>query len=122
MELECSRDQMKAHTVLGRRKKDPLNPFTTGNPFFGTKSLGFSIGRGLGALKGLMTLDLSYVWGRGKRERCEDYRCDGQKNKKQNEKVHVEEAPPLMLPTHERQVTAHPRTVRTHLLAVFTLN
>ena len=30
-----------------------LNPFTTGNPFLGTKLLGFSIGRGLGALKGL---------------------------------------------------------------------
>ena len=29
------------------------NPFTTGNPFLGTKSLGFSIGRGSGALKGL---------------------------------------------------------------------
>ena len=30
-----------------------LNPFTTGNPFLGTKLLGFSIGRGSGALKGL---------------------------------------------------------------------
>ena len=30
-----------------------LNPFTTGNPFLETKLLGFSIGRGLGALKGL---------------------------------------------------------------------
>ena len=30
-----------------------LNPFTTGNPFLGTKSLGFSIGRDSGALKGL---------------------------------------------------------------------
>ena len=29
-----------------------LNPFTTGNPFLGTKLLGFSIGRGSGALKG----------------------------------------------------------------------
>ena len=28
-----------------------INPFTTGNPFFGTKLLGFSIGRGSGALK-----------------------------------------------------------------------
>ena len=28
-----------------------LNPFTTGNPFLGTKLLGFSTGRGLGALK-----------------------------------------------------------------------
>ena len=28
-------------------------PFTTGNPFWGTKLLGFSIGRGSGALKGL---------------------------------------------------------------------
>ena len=30
-----------------------LNPSTTGNPFLGTKLLGFSKGRGLGALKGL---------------------------------------------------------------------
>ena len=30
-----------------------LNPFTTGNPFLGTKLLGFGIGRGSGALKGL---------------------------------------------------------------------
>ena len=29
-----------------------INPFTTGNPFLGTLSLGFSIGRGSGALKG----------------------------------------------------------------------
>ena len=33
-----------------------LNPFTTGNPFLGTKLLGFSIGRGSGALKGLRPL------------------------------------------------------------------
>ena len=32
-----------------------LNPFTTGNPFLGTKLLGFSIGRGLGGLKGLIS-------------------------------------------------------------------
>ena len=30
-----------------------VNPITTGNPILGTKLLGFSIGRGLGALKGL---------------------------------------------------------------------
>ena len=30
-----------------------VNPFTTGNPFLGTKLLGFSIGRGSGALKEL---------------------------------------------------------------------
>ena len=30
-----------------------VNPFTTGNPFLGTKLLEFSIGRGSGALKGL---------------------------------------------------------------------
>ena len=29
-----------------------VNPFTNGNPFLGTKLLGFSIGRGSGALKG----------------------------------------------------------------------
>ena len=30
-----------------------VNAFTTGNPFLATKLLGISIGRGLGALKGL---------------------------------------------------------------------
>ena len=33
-----------------------VNPFTTGNPFLGTKLLRFSIGRGSGALKGLSRL------------------------------------------------------------------
>ena len=32
-----------------------VNPFTTGNPFLATKLLGFSTGRGSGALKGLNT-------------------------------------------------------------------
>ena len=36
-------------SVFGRG----LNPFTTGNPFLGTKLLGFSVERGSGALKGL---------------------------------------------------------------------
>ena len=31
-----------------------VNPFTTGNPFLGTKLLGFSIGRGSEALKGVL--------------------------------------------------------------------
>ena len=31
------------------------DPFTTGNPFLGTNLLGFSIGRGSGALKGLVS-------------------------------------------------------------------
>ena len=39
------------HTYLLR--ENGINPFTTGNPFLGTKLLGFSIGRGSGALKGL---------------------------------------------------------------------
>ena len=43
--------------VLGLRRTC-LNPFTTGNPFLGTKLLGFSIGRGSGALKGLTPLQL----------------------------------------------------------------
>ena len=30
-----------------------VNPFTTGNPFLGTKLLGFSMGRSSGVLKGL---------------------------------------------------------------------
>ena len=34
-----------------------LNPFTAGNPFLGTKLLGFCIGRGSGALKGLNLLN-----------------------------------------------------------------
>ena len=33
--------------------KKKLEPFTTGNPFLGTKLLGFSIGKGSGVLKGL---------------------------------------------------------------------
>ena len=36
---------------MGKKRKH--NPFTTGNPFLGTKLLVFSIGRGSGALKGL---------------------------------------------------------------------
>ena len=35
------------------RGSGALNPFTTGNPFLGTKLLGFSTSRGLGGLKGL---------------------------------------------------------------------
>ena len=37
------------------RRKLRVNLFTTGNPFLGTKLLGFSTGRGSGALKGLMS-------------------------------------------------------------------
>ena len=40
-------------TWIGVYHKHWLNPFTTGNPFLGTKLLGFSMGRGLGAVKGL---------------------------------------------------------------------
>ena len=36
-----------------RHSENRFNPFTTGNPFLGTKLLGFGIRRGLGALKGL---------------------------------------------------------------------
>ena len=39
--------------MVSERQRAPHNPFTTGNPFLGTKLLGFSIGRGSGALKGL---------------------------------------------------------------------
>ena len=42
--------------LCGLRLSCYFNPFTTGNPFWGTKLLGFSIGRGSGALKGLMLL------------------------------------------------------------------
>ena len=38
-----------------------LNPFTTGNPFWGQNLLGNSIGRGSGALKGLTRLLLSIL-------------------------------------------------------------
>ena len=38
-------------------RSEALNPecltLTTGNPFWGTKLLGFNVGRGSGALKGL---------------------------------------------------------------------
>ena len=37
----------------------PLNPFTSGNPFLGTKLLGFSTGRGSGALKRIRRLSTS---------------------------------------------------------------
>ena len=37
----------------GRWERTKLYPFTTGNPFLGTKLLAYSIGRGSGALKGL---------------------------------------------------------------------
>ena len=45
------------YEVLSRREGATLNPFTTGNPFLGTKLLGFSRGRGSGALKGLTPSD-----------------------------------------------------------------
>ena len=37
---------------LNENMKKRLNPFTTGNPFLGTKLLGSSIGRGSGVLFG----------------------------------------------------------------------
>ena len=43
-------------SVNGR--KSGSTPLITGDPFFGTKLLAFSIGRDLGALKGLTTLQL----------------------------------------------------------------
>ena len=39
-----------------------VNLFTTGNPFLGTKLLGFSVGRGSGALKGLIHVILDPKW------------------------------------------------------------
>ena len=46
------------------KDKAQLNPFTTGNPFLGTKLLGFSIGRGSGTLKGLTLSQLeTRFWG-----------------------------------------------------------
>ena len=45
-----------------------FNAFTTGNPLSGTKLLGFSIGRGFGALKGL--LNARSVIGNNKRPTC----------------------------------------------------
>ena len=39
-----------------------FNPFTTGNPFLATNLLGFSMGRGSGALKGLIfTVESVYL-------------------------------------------------------------
>ena len=37
-----------------------LNAFTSGNPFWGTTLLGFSIGRGLRVLKGLKNYSMLY--------------------------------------------------------------
>ena len=51
-ELLC-RSRMTFSFFLRRMGKIKRNPFTIANPFLGTKILGFSIGRGLGALKGL---------------------------------------------------------------------
>ena len=39
------------------------NPFTTGNPFLGTTLLRFSIGRGLGALKGTLIIEYKHKEG-----------------------------------------------------------
>ena len=39
--------------LIQQKKRSGVNPFTTGNPFLGTKLLGFSIGRGSGVPKGL---------------------------------------------------------------------
>ena len=38
----------------------PLNPFTTGNPFLGTKLLGYSMGRGSGALVYIFGISSNY--------------------------------------------------------------
>ena len=38
-----------------------FNPFTTGNPFLGTKLLGFSIERGSGALNGLRAWKIVHI-------------------------------------------------------------
>ena len=57
------RGMCKPHTTKYRNRSTPrttktsmhvFNPFTTGNPFLGTKLLGFSVWRGSGALKGLI--------------------------------------------------------------------
>ena len=37
-----------------------VNPFTTGNPFLGTKLLGFSLGRGSGAQQGITTIHITH--------------------------------------------------------------
>ena len=48
-------------TAAAKRFDVAVNLFTTGNPFWGTKTLGFSIGRGSGALKGLrLTVTLAH--------------------------------------------------------------
>ena len=44
---------------------DLINPCTTGNPFLGTKLLGFSVGRGSGALKGLRGTPTGISYGLG---------------------------------------------------------
>ena len=51
-----------------QRQVASINPFTAGNPFWGTSLLGFSIGRGLGALKGLNELSYSFIQGLGMSE------------------------------------------------------
>ena len=49
------RVRVRARVGIGVLKYyNNINPFTTGNPFLGTNLLGLSIGRGSGALKGLI--------------------------------------------------------------------
>ena len=48
--------------IFWGRQGPPFSLFTTGNPFLGTKLLGFSIERGSGALKGL-TASASQTYG-----------------------------------------------------------
>ena len=51
--ISLQRWVLRFKSARDKSGRDFINPFTTGNPFLGAKLLGFSIGRGSGALKGL---------------------------------------------------------------------
>ena len=59
------RDFLCSINELGRIRFYSINSQTTGNPFLGTKLLGFSIGRGLGAPKGFIRIEWSLIARRG---------------------------------------------------------
>ena len=49
---KCSLSSQCSRSITSIILTIDVNPFATGSPFLGTKLLGFSIGRGSGALKG----------------------------------------------------------------------
>ena len=67
--IPLSWDASPRNTSIDAYHDRGINPFTAGNPFWGTNLLAFSIGRGSGALKGLTggpTIEvLRGIWAKG---------------------------------------------------------